>query len=87
VNAANGNGNAQQALVVNDLLTYMSNYNYWAYTDNFSKSSGAYKFLAGNNGFEKTTMMSDIQGLYQFNAGGGQNYYPTNPFPMNCTNQ
>jgi len=76
VNAANPNGNAQQILVANDMLTYMSNYNVWAFTNNYDKNGGVYTFLKN---FEPT-MMSDIQGLYLLNAGKGNNHYPTNPF-------
>ena len=74
------NTNYQQILVASDMLTYMSNYNVWAFTNNFDKNSAVYRFLKN---FEPT-MISDIQGLYQLNAGGGNSYYPTNPYAVNC---
>ena len=74
------NQNTQQLLVVNDIFAYMSNYNVWAFSNNFSRSSPIYTYLKN---FEPT-MISDIQGLYLLNAGGGNSYYPTNPFRLNC---
>jgi type II secretory pathway pseudopilin PulG len=73
VMAANANGNAQQVAIVNDMLSYMSNYNIWA---SGSTSGGTpfgdstYKTLLQNI---FSTMMTDINGIYS-----GANY-PTNP--------
>ena len=74
VNAANTNGNGQQLLIINDMMTYMSNYNVWA-SSGYPSPSSMKTYL---NSLEQT-MMTDIQGIYVANAGGGKNYYPTNP--------
>ena len=68
-NAQNPSGNAQQALIVSDMLNYMSKYNTWAsggYTDNALKSQ---------LGTIQSAMMSDIAGIY---AGAGGAYFPAN---------
>ena len=69
VNAQFANGNAQQALVVNSMLNYMSNYNIWA--------AGSPPYSVGPmKGYLVTLqgqLMSAIQGLYQ------SSYFPTNP--------
>jgi hypothetical protein len=75
VKAANPNSNAQQVLIVNDMLTFMSNYNVWAYSNGFA--SGSLKTYLKN--FEPT-MISDLEGLYQLGSGAN-NHYPTNPGP------
>jgi type II secretory pathway pseudopilin PulG len=67
--------NNQQILVANDMLKYMSNYNVWAYSNNYSKSSAAYSTLTAL----QPIMISDIQGLYRISTGN----YPTNPGPCN----
>jgi type II secretory pathway pseudopilin PulG len=69
VNAQNPIGNAQQALVVSYMLSYMSNYNVWA-SQSFN-NPGLKTYLQGIQG----SMMSSIQGLY---SGA---YFPTNPSP------
>jgi type II secretory pathway pseudopilin PulG len=74
LNAANNNGNAQQVLVVQDMMTYMSNYDAWA-AGNFSDNN--LKSQLQNN--YQPTMMTDIQGLIGGQSGG--TYYPTN---YNC---
>jgi len=74
VHAANTNGNAQQLLIINDMMRYMSNYNVWASSG--YPSPGSMKTYLQSL---EQTMMSDIQGIYVANAGGGNNYFPTNP--------
>jgi hypothetical protein len=71
--------NLQQVLVVSNMLNYISNYNVWAYQDGFNNTSMK-NYLVKIEG----DMMSSIQGLYLLNAGGGNSYYPTNPFGGNC---
>jgi type II secretory pathway pseudopilin PulG len=69
VNAQNPSGNAQQALIVSDMLNYMTKYNTWAnggYTDNALKSQLT---------TIQSTMMNDIAGIY---AGAGGAYFPAN---------
>jgi hypothetical protein len=69
VNAANPNGNAQQALIVNDMLSYMQSYNAWAasgYTDASLKNQTI--TIQG-------TMMNDIDGIYNGSSGA---YFPAN---------
>jgi hypothetical protein len=68
VNAQNPGGNAQQKLVVNNMLNYMSNYNVWAVQFNYN-NNGLKTYLTTLQG----TMMSSLQGLYN-----GANF-PTNP--------
>jgi hypothetical protein len=64
--------NNQQILVANDMLSYMSNYNVWAFSNNFSKSAAVYTTLKNL----QPIMVSDIQGLYELST-----HYPTNPGP------
>jgi hypothetical protein len=74
VNAANQPGNAQQVLIVNDMLSYMKNYNAWAntgYTDNILKNQAI---------SVQGTMMSDIAGIYSGTACAN---CPANPGPCN----
>jgi type II secretory pathway pseudopilin PulG len=73
VNAANASGNAQQVAIVNDMLSYMSNYNIWASGSTAGGTAfgdSTYKTLLQNI---FSTMMTDINGIY---SGGN---YPTNP--------
>jgi len=66
------NGSAQQSMVVNSMLNYMSNYNVWAngnYADATMKS-----YLISLQG----VMMTNLQGIYY---AGTPSYYPTNPSP------
>jgi hypothetical protein len=81
VNAQNTNGNMQQVLVVSNMLSFMSNYNVWAYSNNFANGGGMKTYLQG---LEANGLMPALQGLYELNAGGGNNYYPTNPTAINC---
>jgi len=68
VNAQNPSGNAQQKLVVDSMLNYMSNYNVWAIQYNFNNSS-----LKSYLSSLQSEMMLNIQGLY-----GSPAYFPTN---------
>lgn len=70
VRAANTNGNAQQVLAVNGMLTFMSNYNVWAAASFPDASKASMRSL-------QESMMTAIQGLYR--NGGGKDYSPTNP--------
>jgi hypothetical protein len=72
VNAANPNGNAQQVLVVNDMLNFMSNYNVWTQVYSNNSSAPIYNPLKAL----QATMVSDTQGLYISPAN-----FPTNPSP------
>jgi hypothetical protein len=78
VNSANPIGNAQQMLVVSNMLAYMSNYNVWA-QGGFKNNDPLQTLLAGdkNKGIVgiEPSMMASMQGLYS--AGN----YPTNPYP------
>jgi hypothetical protein len=74
VNAANPNGNAQQVLIVNDMLNYMQTYNAWAasgYTDAGLKSQAT--TIQGQ-------MMTDIDGIYN-GSPSGANFPQTSPCP------
>jgi type II secretory pathway pseudopilin PulG len=71
VNAQNPAGNAQQILVISNMLSYMSNYNVWAQSYNFSNAA-LKTYLGGIQG----GMMSTIQGLYSSPAN-----FPANPSP------
>jgi type II secretory pathway pseudopilin PulG len=71
VNAANPNGNAQQVLIVNDMLNYMKNYNAWA-AAGYPDPSAQKTLLISI----QSTMMSDIAGIYSGPSGA---YYPANP--------
>jgi hypothetical protein len=70
VNAANPAGNAQQALVVANMLNYMSNYNVWAFQYGFTNATMKAYLRSIQPG-----LVSSIQGLYQ------NSYFPTNPNP------
>jgi type II secretory pathway pseudopilin PulG len=70
VNAANPAGNAQQQSVVNNMLSYMSNYNVWAYQYGFT-NAGMKAYLRSI----QPGLVSSIQGLYQ------NSHFPTNPAP------
>ena len=63
------NGNAQQVLVVSNMLTYMSNYNVWA-SQSFNNAA-LKSYLIGVQG----GLMTTIQGLYS------GSYFPTNSSP------
>jgi type II secretory pathway pseudopilin PulG len=84
-NAAQTFGNAQQVIVVGDMLAFMSNYNIWAYSNNFDKNAAIYKTTLQNL---EPTMMSDMRGLYQYQnfkrADGSYCCYPTNGDISNC---
>ena len=68
VNAANPSGNAQQAIIVNDMLNYMQNYNTWAAAGYPSPSAQKTALIS-----IQSTMMNDIAGIY---AGAGGAYFP-----------
>jgi hypothetical protein len=68
VNAPAQPGNAQQALVVNNMLAYMSNYNVWAIQYNYNNAT-----LKSSLGTIQGNMMSSIQNLYNSTP------FPTNP--------
>jgi type II secretory pathway pseudopilin PulG len=70
VNAQNPSGNAQQALIVSDMLNYMKNYNTWAAAGYPSPSAQKTSLISIQN-----TMMSDIAGIY---SGAGGTYFPAN---------
>jgi hypothetical protein len=70
VNAQNPSGNAQQALIVSDMLNYMKNYNTWAAAGYPSPSAQKTSLISIQN-----TMMSDIAGIY---SGAGGAYFPAN---------
>jgi prepilin-type N-terminal cleavage/methylation domain-containing protein len=70
VNAQNPSGNAQQALIVSDMLNYMKNYNTWAAAGYPSPSAQKTSLVSIQN-----TMMSDIAGIY---SGAGGAYFPAN---------
>ena len=68
------NGAAQQKIVVKSFMNYMSNYIVWAnsgFPNNAMKTA-----LIGI----QSTMMSDVQGIFQ-KAPAGQNFYPINNGP------
>ncbi len=75
VNAANPVGNAQQVLIVNDMLNYMQNYNAWAAAGYPSPSAQKTTLIS-----IQSTMMNDIDGIYNGNAG---QYFPANSAPCN----
>jgi type II secretory pathway pseudopilin PulG len=70
VNAQNASGNAQQMLVVSNMLSYMSNYNVWA--------QGGFQPGALKTALQgiQAGMVSSIQGLYKNPANA-----PANPSP------
>jgi type II secretory pathway pseudopilin PulG len=70
VNAQNPSGNAQQVLVVSNMLSYMSNYNVWA--QGGFKSGALQTYLSGIQG----GMVSAIQGLYKSPANIPANSSP-----------
>jgi hypothetical protein len=72
INAANPTANAQQLLVVNSMLNYMSNYNNWAFLDNYNINSPYKPYLISL----QAQMMTTIEGLYKSPGN-----YPTNPSP------
>ena len=76
-NAQNKIGNTQQVMVVQSMITYLSNYNVWAALDP-PFPSGALKTHL--NDTVQPAMIDAVRGLYA-DLTGTNNYYPTNGAP------
>jgi hypothetical protein len=73
-NAQYNTGNTQQVMVVENMITYLSNYNAWAALD---FPSGSLQNHLKNT--VQPDLMDAVWGLYR--EGGGYNHYPTNSGP------
>jgi hypothetical protein len=76
INAQYPTGNLQQVLVVSNMISYMSNYNYWA-SNGFPNSMRGYLRNLEDNGDKINGLMPTLRGLYQLGPSGNGNY-PTN---------
>jgi type II secretory pathway pseudopilin PulG len=71
--------NAQQVLVVSNMLAYMSNYNRWAYTNLPAFSDNNLRNYLRS--LEANSLMPALWGLYVYNYSNNGCCYPANPFP------
>jgi type II secretory pathway pseudopilin PulG len=74
--------NAQQALVVTNMLKFMTDFNTWAYTNNFDTKAIVYKTTLPA---DENALMDSLEGLYKLQAfkraDGSYCCYPTNGIP------